>query len=254
MLILVSLVAVSLFGILIASLSRYRRCPSDKVLVIYGKTGRDKDGQARAARCVHGGAAFVWPLLQAYQYMDLMPIAIDIDLRSALSKQNIRMNIPSVFTVGISTEDGVMQNAAERLLGLQHTLIKTIAEDIIFGQLRLTIAMMDIEEINADRDKFLLNVSDNVETELKKVGLRLINVNIKDLTSRDTSRRSGRKRRRTRSTRRRRRSPRRTATARSAKRWPRRSSASRCPRRTRRRWKAKTRRRFRSRTAARPAR
>nr|MDA3931567.1 SPFH domain-containing protein [Mycoplasmatota bacterium] len=75
----------------------------------------------------------------------------------------------------------VMQNAAERLLGLQLTEIQELAKDIIFGQLRLVIATMDIEEINTNRDKFLEAVSDNVETELKKIGLRLINVNVTDI-------------------------------------------------------------------------
>jgi flotillin len=181
-LIFVTVLAVSLFGVLIAAMARYKRCPSDKVLVIYGKTGSDAQGQDRAANCIHGGAAFVWPLFQDYEYMELTPIPIEIDLRSALSKQNIRINVPSVFTVGVSTHGTVMQNAAERLLGLSQAQIKVIAEDIIFGQLRLTIATMDIEEINTDRDKFLLNVSQNVETELSKVGLRLINVNVKDIT------------------------------------------------------------------------
>jgi len=181
-LIFVSILGLAIFGILIAAMARYKRCPSDRILVIYGKTGRDTEGLTRVAKCIHGGAAFVWPLFQAHQYMDLTPIAIDIDLRSALSKQNIRINVPSVFTVGISTETSTMLNAAERLLGLPHNSVKTIAEDIIFGQLRLTIATMDIEEINTDRDKFLAKVSENVETELQKVGLRLINVNIKDIT------------------------------------------------------------------------
>jgi len=178
---ILSLFALAAIIIFFMTVHRYKRCPSDKILVIYGKTGKDEQGHARTAHCVHGGAAFVWPLIQDYAFMSLTPIPIDIDLRAALSKQNIRINVPSVFTVGISTENAVMQNAAERLLGLPQQAIKSIAEDIILGQLRLTIAMMDIEEINADRDKFLKNVSDNVETELKKVGLRLINVNIKDL-------------------------------------------------------------------------
>lgn len=182
LLIFLGILAVAFLGIFLAAVSRYKRCPSDKILVIYGKTGRDKSGQTRTARCIHGGASFVWPLFQDYAYLDLMPIAIDIDLKAALSKQNIRINVPSVFTVGISTEEGMMQNAAERLLGLNHQVIRQITEDIIFGQLRLTIATMDIEEINSDRDKFLANVSENVETELKKVGLRLIAVNIKDIT------------------------------------------------------------------------
>ncbi len=166
----------------IVVLSRYRKCPSDKILVIYGKVGQTQDGQQRSAKCIHGGASFIWPVVQSYEYLDLTPMSIQVDLRNALSKQNIRVDVPSRFTVGISTEMGVMQNAAERLLGMKIDEIKQIAEDIIFGQMRLIIATMDIEEINSDRDKFLEAVSSNVETELKKIGLRLINVNVTDIT------------------------------------------------------------------------
>lgn len=132
--------------------------------------------------CIHGGAAFIVPIIQSYEYMDLTPISINVDLKNALSRQNIRIDVPSRFTVGISTEPGVMQNAAERLLGLKLMEIQELAKDIIFGQLRLIIATMDIEEINSDRDKFLLAVSNNVEIELKKIGLKLINVNVTDIT------------------------------------------------------------------------
>ena len=173
--------AVVLFALIAGILSRYRKCPSDKVLVIYGKVGSDKSGQARSAKCIHGGAAFIFPIIQSYQYMDLTPISINVDLKNALSKQNIRVDVPSSFTVGISTEPGVMQNAAERLLGLRLQQIQELAKDIIFGQLRLVIATMDIEEINTDRDKFLIAVSNNVEIELRKIGLRLINVNVTDI-------------------------------------------------------------------------
>ncbi len=177
----ISIGAVVLVAALAAILSRYRKCPSDKVLVIYGKVGSDKTGQTRSAKCIHGGAAFIVPVLQSYQYMDLTPISINVDLRNALSKQNIRVDVPSRFTVGISTEAQIMHNAAERLLGLKLGEIQELAKDIILGQLRLVIATMDIEEINSDRDKFLLSVSNNVEIELKKIGLRLINVNVTDI-------------------------------------------------------------------------
>lgn len=173
---------VFLFSMLLVILTRYRRCPSDKVLVIYGKVGSNKDGTTRSSRCIHGGAAFIWPVIQSYSYLDLTPMSINVDLANALSHQNIRVDVPSRFTVGISTESGVMQNAAERLLGMKLLEIQELAKDIIFGQLRLVIATMDIEEINTDRDKFLEAVSHNVETELKKIGLRLINVNVTDIT------------------------------------------------------------------------
>ena len=174
-------IAIVIFAFVVVFASRYKKCPSDKIMVIYGKVGTNGDGTQRSAKCIHGGAAFIVPIVQSYEYLDLTPLSIPVDLTNALSHQNIRVDVPSRFTVGISTEVGVMQNAAERLLGLKLAEIQELAKDIIFGQLRLVIATMDIEEINTDRDKFLDAVSGNVETELKKIGLRLINVNVTDI-------------------------------------------------------------------------
>ena len=162
--------------LLISVVSRYKRCPSDKILVIYGKVAK-----GQTAHCIHGGAAFVWPVIQDYRMLDLTPIQIDIPLDNALSKQNIRVSVPAVFTIGISTKPEVMILAAERLLGINTDAIKELAAEIIVGQMRLVVAQMDIEEINSNRDKFLDGIFKNVETELEKVGLRLINVNIKDI-------------------------------------------------------------------------
>ena len=171
--------AVVLFGLIFFLMlaKQYKRCPSNKVLVIYGRV---KSGTS--ARCLHGGGAFVVPLIQSYDYLNLDPIQIEVPLRGALSIENIRVNVPSVFTVAIGTEEHVMQNAAVRLLGLSTKDIMKQAEDIIFGQLRQVIASMGIEEINRDRDKFLENIQTSLEGELMKIGLVLINVNITDIT------------------------------------------------------------------------
>ena len=172
---LIMLLVVVVFVMIAAVVRRYRRCPSDKILVVYGKTG------GGSAKCIHGGGKFVWPIIQDYAYLNLTPISIDANLTNALSKQNIRVDVPCRFTVGISTESDSMNNAAERLLGLSANEIQELARDILFGQLRLVIATMSIEEINSDRDKFLEAISQNVEVELKKIGLRLINVNVTDI-------------------------------------------------------------------------
>jgi flotillin len=179
-LIIFAAVVLFIFLLIYSLLKRYKRCPSDRILVKYGRVGQDSDG-GRSAKCIHGGATFVWPIIQDYDFLDLTPLSIEVDLTSALSRQNIRVDVPSRFTVGVSTEPGVMTNAAERLLGLGQQEIYDLAKDIIFGQLRLVVATMDIEEINSNRDKFLANVSANVEAELKKIGLKLINVNITDI-------------------------------------------------------------------------
>lgn len=173
--IIIIVAAVVLFVTISALVSRYKRCPSDKILVIYGRTG------GSSAKCVHGGGAFIWPVIQDYAFLDLKPLSIEANLTNALSRQNIRVDVPCRFTIAISTESDSMNTAAERLLGLTSEQIQELAKDILFGQLRLVIATMTIEEINSDRDKFLDNISKNVDSELKKIGLKLINVNVTDI-------------------------------------------------------------------------
>ncbi|MGD9790497.1 MAG: flotillin family protein [Phycisphaerales bacterium] len=155
----------------------YRRCPSNRILVIYGRVGRDK-----SSKCLHGGGAFVVPLVQDYSYLSLEPIVIDIPLEGALSLNNIRVNVPSTFTVGVSTDPVLMNNAAERLLNLPSQQVREQAQDIILGQLRLVIATLTIEEINKDREKFMTLINENVAKEVNKIGLELINVNVRDIT------------------------------------------------------------------------
>ena len=169
--------ALVLISIFVFIANQYKRCPSNKIIVVYGKTGDEK-----TAKCVHGGGTFVVPLIQDYGVLSLEPMTTDIDLRGALSKGNIRVAVPSTFTFGISTDPKIMINAAERLLGLTKNDVITQASDIILGQLRLAIATLTIEEINQDREKFLEQINANVNTELNKIGLEIINVNIKDIT------------------------------------------------------------------------
>lgn len=173
--VIIVVAAVVLFVTISALISRYKRCPSDKILVIYGKTG------GSSAKCVHGGGAFIWPVIQDFAFLDLKPLSIEANLTNALSKQNIRVDVPCRFTIAITTDPDTMNTAAERLLGLNSEQIQELAKDILFGQLRLVIATMTIEEINSDRDKFLENISKNVDSELKKIGLKLINVNVTDI-------------------------------------------------------------------------
>lgn len=174
-LVLSFILALIVIGLFMTLVGRYKRCPSNKILVIYGKTG------SGAAKTIHGGAAFVWPLLQDYAYLDLEPFVVPIDLGNALSQENIRVSVPTTVTAAISTEPGLMQNAAIRLLGLSPEQIKSQAQDIILGQMRAVIATLAIEDINRDRQMFMAKVNEAVSTELEKVGLTVINVNIRDI-------------------------------------------------------------------------
>ena len=171
------LIVVIIVSLLVFFVNRYRKCRSDQILVVYGML----HGQ-RSSKCLHGGGTFVWPLIQEYRYMSLTPMTIGIQLVGALSQQNIRINVPSSFTVQISPEEHLMGNAASCLLDLDHSEIEEMARNIITGQLRLTVASLTIEDINSDRENFQAKIMANVEPELNKIGLKLINVNITDIT------------------------------------------------------------------------
>jgi flotillin len=173
----ISLFVITVLATVYVATSRYKLAPANKILVVYGNTQG-----AGAAKCYHGGGKIVWPLVQNYAFLDLKPMTININLEHALSQQNIRINVPSTFTIGIDTKPSIMQNAAVRLLNLDQASIEDMAKEIIFGQLRLTVASLTIEEINGDREAFLSLVVNNVDTELHKIGLYLINVNITDIT------------------------------------------------------------------------
>ncbi len=174
----IALIVISVFilGTVAWVFSRYKMCPSDKILIIYGKVGEGK-----SAKCIHGGATFIVPLIQSYAFMDLNPINIDVPLKGALSSQNIRVDVPASFIIGISTQPAIMQNAASRLLGRSRMDIQQLGSEIIMGQMRIVIASLTIEEINADREKLIKGITNGVDTELNKVGLYLINANITDI-------------------------------------------------------------------------
>ena len=146
----VALAALVLFSLLVLFVTRYKRCPANRVLVISGRVGA-----GRSARTLSGGGAFIWPVIQQFDYLSMLPNTVDVNLTDALSFENIRVRVPSVFTVAIGHTEEMQQNAAMRLLGLTEADVKTQAADIVFGQMRQVIASMEIEKINRDRESFL---------------------------------------------------------------------------------------------------
>lgn len=166
------------FVVVITVIKQYKICPNDQVMVIYGAGANSADG----ARVVHGGGRLVIPYLQSFRFMSLAPMSISVDLTNALSANNIRLSVPSQFTISIATKDpALMQNAVRYLLALDVHGIESAAKEIIIGSLRAVVAQLTIEELTRDRVKFIKAINDNVNIELNKIGICLLNVNIRDL-------------------------------------------------------------------------
>ncbi len=77
--VLISLAVIFVFGLILAILKRYKRCPSDKILVVYGKIGKGGELATRSSKCIHGGAAFIWPVFQSFMFLDLTPMTREVD-------------------------------------------------------------------------------------------------------------------------------------------------------------------------------
>lgn len=160
---------------------RYKKCPPDKVMVIFGNVGKDKNGKARPYFCVHGGAAFIWPLIQHFTYLDLNPMTVEAELKNQPTKGEEKADFSAVFTVAVSVEPMILENAAERLVFRKREEIKELAENILYGQIRLFFENTGMEEIGADCNKSMETVCQNAEKELNKVGLWIINAKLKGI-------------------------------------------------------------------------
>jgi flotillin len=54
----VGIILIIIVVLVFVAISRYKRCPSNKILVVYGKVGK-----GRSAKCIHGGGTFVIPVI-----------------------------------------------------------------------------------------------------------------------------------------------------------------------------------------------
>ena len=181
----VLLFVLTLWGIF----SRYRRAAPDELLVVFGKSGKMKvtgaDGKETTivtpSKIIQGGGTFVWPIIQDFKKMSMAPIQIKVTV-DGIDSQAIPMHLPVVLTTAISSDKEIQQNAATRFLSASPTEIQKQVSEILVGETRAIMATMLIEEINAERDKFLIKVRGSLEQELAKVGYDVTNINISEIT------------------------------------------------------------------------
>ena len=100
--------ALIFFLTIFAFTRRYKRCPSDMIMVIYGKVGA-----GQSAICIHGGAKFIMPVIQDYAFLSLIPMTISIPLKNALSRR------ASIFTHGSAARTSSTQRTTNSAAPLE---------------------------------------------------------------------------------------------------------------------------------------
>lgn len=165
--------------IVVLMLSIYKKCSNNELLIKYGLGGN---------KIVDSHGTFVIPILQGYKKMSLQPMNIDIKLdrnSNVVSNDKIRVVVEADATFAISSNPEERIVASSRLLNFDEKEIANLAQEILTGQTRTIISEMSFEELLQDRVVLMKKVSENAEKELSKLGLDLINFNIKMINDLD---------------------------------------------------------------------
>ena len=152
--------------------SCYKRCPSDEIVVVY-KQNKEFD-KITILKCLHGGGIFIWTLIKKYGILSLKPMTTDINLRETTTKDNVKPEVTTRFTFAISAKPELTETAAKMFLHCDKHTIISIASKIFLGVPQKIISTLSIEEINSNKEKFLEQIKINIEAELNKIGLTII--------------------------------------------------------------------------------
>ncbi len=168
--------------------SRYKVAGPNEAFIITGRRGKDVrgvDGRMRAdlsgQKVVTGGGVFVWPFVQQRHVMDLRARRISVQIRGAVSKQGIKLNLDGVAVVKVGGDEESIRAAAQRFLTQQRE-IEVFTTEVLSGALRSIVGGLTVEEVIRDRAAFAGKVAEESESSLTVQGLTLDTFQIQDVT------------------------------------------------------------------------
>ena len=165
---LIILAVLVVAGLLFLALC-VKKCPADKVMVVFGAfLGKDAEGKNRLMVCQHGGAKLVLPFFQGVFFLDLNPISINPFIIEPWP-------VEASLSVVISTQPELMQNAAKVLLGQSPARIGEAADCLATEQLRLAAENRGEKDLS----DFCASYCQALEFELNQMGLTIINFKIR---------------------------------------------------------------------------
>ncbi len=157
-------------------------CPPNRVAVISGRKRTLSDGRTVGYRILKGGRTLRIPLIERVAWMDLNTIPLEVAVQNAYSRGAIPLNVMGIANVKVSSGEGLLENAAERFLHVDHTHIGKIAKETLEANLRGVLATMSPEEVNEDRLKFGQQLIDEADDDIKTLGLELDVLKIQNVT------------------------------------------------------------------------
>ena len=174
--------ALAVFFVILIVKSLIVICPPNRVAVISGRKRTLSDGRTVGYRILKGGRTLRIPLIERVAWMDLNTIPLEVAVTNAYSKGAIPLNVMGIANVKVSSGEGLLENAAERFLHVDHSQIGKIAKETLEANLRGVLATMSPEEVNEDRLKFSHQLIDEADDDIKTLGLELDVLKIQNVT------------------------------------------------------------------------
>jgi flotillin len=174
---IVSLGALVGVTVLVQLLTNMKIVGGNELGVVTGAGGR------KGFRTLSGGRAFVIPLLQRFNKFDLTPITIEVIVDSAIAAGIVPLNVKATVSFAIASNEAGRTYAVTRILGLasDRTDLSRVANDIIEGHLRDSIASMTPEQVMKDKDTLVAKMINVCKHDLENIGLEITTMNIADV-------------------------------------------------------------------------
>ena len=157
-------------------------CPPNRVAVISGRDRTLSDGRTVGYRILRGGRTLRIPIIEKVAWMDLNTIPLEVSVTNAYSAGAIPLNVQGIANVKVSSNEMLLENAAERFLHVPTAAIGQIAKETLEANLRGVLATMSPEEVNEDRLKFSHQLIDEADDDMKTLGLELDVMKIQNVT------------------------------------------------------------------------
>ena len=175
--------ALILIGaIMVVLKAALRICKPNEILIVSGRKYRRPDGREVGYRVVFGGRAFVIPIIERVEKMDMTTMPIPVEVNNSYSKGGTPLNIQAIATVKISSNRSVVGNAIERFLGRNRNEIRRVVRETLEGNLRGVVANLTPEQVNEDRLNFAERIANDVARDLSKLGLHLDTLKVQSVT------------------------------------------------------------------------
>lgn len=169
------LLALIVITLAIQVISKMKLVPPSRLAVVHGK--------GRTFQTFRGGRVFVLPLINRFDTMDLTPQTMTVHVESAIAKGIVPLTVTATVSIAVAKSERGLIHAVKRILHLTQdwTELEGIAQSIIEGHLRDSIAAMTPEEVMSHKERLIQNMISVCKSDLEGIGLEITTMNIADV-------------------------------------------------------------------------